>query len=111
MPVRLKKRPEFLRIAAANNKFVTPGLILQALAHAEPGKPSRIGFTVSRKVGNAVARNRARRRLRAVMVERVRDGFPASFDLVLIGRTTTLDRPYADLRRDLDHALKRLRIL
>ena len=109
-PERLKKRPEFLRVAAANNKFVTPGLILQALPHGEPGALCRIGFTVTRKVGNSVARNRARRRLRAIVAERAQEGFPRSFDLVVIGRTTTLDRPYADLKRDLAWAMKRLNI-
>ncbi|MEX1206259.1 MAG: ribonuclease P protein component [Dongiaceae bacterium] len=59
---RLKRRPDFLRVAGTRRKSVTPGLILQARprAAAEPGV-FRVGFTVSRKVGGAVARNRARR--------------------------------------------------
>ena len=68
----------------------------------------RVGFTVSRKVGNAVARNRARRRLRAavdrVMPSRARPGH----DFVVIGRAGTLTRPFDSLVRDLTTALRRL---
>ena len=67
---RLKKRPEFLAVAGTRRKHVTPGLILQVRRHDDrqrpaPGEPPiRVGLTASRKVGNAVVRNRARRRLR-----------------------------------------------
>ena len=115
---RLKRRPEFLRVAATRRKWVAPGLILQA-RRQEPAtdtrdgeiaeaRPPRVGFTVSRKVGNAVARNRARRRLRAA-AEMVmpRDAAPGE-DYVLIGRAGTLTRPFADLLADLAAGLRRL---
>ncbi|MBT4720919.1 MAG: ribonuclease P protein component, partial [Rhodospirillaceae bacterium] len=58
--VHLKKRGEFLRVASARRKFVTPSLILQARPHdesdAEDTAPIRVGFTGSRRVGNAVVR-------------------------------------------------------
>jgi ribonuclease P protein component len=117
---RLKRRPDFLKVAAARTKWVTPGLILQARrrpstpASGEPRTAAagdspedlvRVGFTVSRKVGDAVRRNRARRRLRAVagevMAERGRPGY----DYVLIGRGATVERPYAALIEDLETAL------
>ena len=74
---RLKKRRDFLFVARKGRKWATPGLVLQAWSPArgdqleDNTKSSleqsvRIGYTVSRKVGNAVARNRAKRRLRAV---------------------------------------------
>lgn len=69
---------------------------------------ARVGFTASRKVGNAVARNRAKRRLRALSVEVLaRHGVPGQ-DYVLIARATTPTRPYAALRKDLERALRRL---
>ncbi len=121
---RLKQRREFLWVAAANRKWVTPGLILQARA-VDPAKPPRrgtrvcaqgdagaqgshVGFTVSRKVGNAVARNRARRRLRAAANEVLPDHAKETLDYVIIGRRQTLKRPYADLVGDLTTALKHL---
>lgn len=120
---RLRKRPDFLKVAAARSKWVTPGLILQARRRkageggvgrrvereaAEEADLVRVGFTVSRKVGNAVRRNRARRRLRAVAAEVLpRDG-QAGYDYVLIGRGGTLDRPYVALVADLRTALQRV---
>ncbi len=68
----------------------------------------RIGFTVSRKVGNAVRRNRARRRLRAVVAEVIPEHGRVGCDYVLIGRAGTLDRRYADLVADLRTALARI---
>lgn len=108
---RLKRRPEFLAVAASRRRWVAPGLILQAAARpkdsALPPAP-RIGFTASRKVGIAVARNRARRRLKAAtdaVLPRV--GQPG-FDYVVIARTETLTRRFADLVADLETALKRV---
>jgi len=111
---RLKNRPEFLAVAGARRKHVAPGLILQVRRHDDrqrpaPGEPLlRVGLTASRKVGNAVARNRARRRLR----EAARLLLPANavpgYDLVLVARGETVVRPWADLLSDLTAGLKRL---
>jgi ribonuclease P protein component len=62
-PQRLKRRAEFLHVAAKGRKAPMPGLVLQALARNDAA-PVRLGFTVTKKVGNAVVRNRTRRRLR-----------------------------------------------
>jgi ribonuclease P protein component len=101
---RLKKRREFLRAASRGKRAARPGLVLQAVA-GEPGQV-RVGFTVTKKVGNAVVRNRARRRLK----EAVRLSLPtdqaAGWDLVLIGRDGTGKRPFAKLIEDLRGALK-----
>ncbi|MBU6506466.1 MAG: ribonuclease P protein component [Alphaproteobacteria bacterium] len=104
---RLKRRVEFLAVAASRRKHVTPGLILQAAPHAG-ADATRVGFTASKKVGIAVARNRARRRLRAA-AERVidRHGAPGH-DFVLIARTATLTRSFADLVGDLEAALRQV---
>ena len=106
----LKKRRDFLRAAKSGVKSVTPGLILQVRPSADAaqaGTGIRVGFTVSRKVGNAVTRNRARRRLRH-LAERVLDGRAArGRDYVLIGRRETVARPYEALVKDLEEALDR----
>lgn len=109
---RLPARRDFLRLQAAGNKQVTPGFILQAAPLPEgiaSARGPRIGFTASKKVGNAVARNRARRRLRALAREVLAPLAAPGFDFVLIGRQGTLDRDYATMARDLKNALRRLR--
>jgi ribonuclease P protein component len=104
---RLKKRPEFLKVAAARVKWVTPGLILQARQRTSPEEAAaiRVGFTVSRKVGQATERNRARRRLRAAATEVLPRYARPGYDYVVIGRRETLDRPYDRLLDDLRQAV------
>lgn len=108
---RLKRRPEFLAVAASRRRWVAPGLILQAARRPEesslPPAP-RIGFTASKKVGIAVARNRARRRLRAAVEAVLPKAGTPGFDYVVVARTETLTRPFADLVADLETALKRV---
>jgi len=108
---RLKTRADFLRVAAARGKAVTPGLILQAAPQpkeSDHGERVRVGFTASRKVGNAVVRNRAKRRLRAVAADVLpRLGRPG-VDYVLIARAATGERPYPALVADLETALRRV---
>jgi len=114
--LRLKHRPDFLRVAATRKKWAAPGLILQVRAHAAGGIPSRadellrVGFTVSKKVGNSVARNRAKRRLRAITAEVLPVYAKPGFDLVLIGRRATITRPYTKLVGDLLSALDKMGI-
>jgi len=108
---RLKRRPEFLAVAASRRRWVAPGLILQAARRPEdsvlPLAP-RIGFTASRKVGMAVERNRARRRLKAA-AERVLPAHGApGFDYVAIARRETITRRFDDLVADFATAVDRL---
>jgi ribonuclease P protein component len=103
-PERLKRRAEFLRAASKGRKAAVHGLVLQALARDDDGA-ARVGFTVTKKVGNAVIRNRTRRRLKEAARLLWRDQPVAGVDLVLIGRDTTRGRPFADLIDDLRRAL------
>jgi ribonuclease P protein component len=124
---RLKTRPQFLKVAAARRKWVTPGLVLQAarrqrgedraapVARMEPAsRPAgedaevRVGFTVTRKVGNAVERNRVKRRLRAAAAEVFPRLGRVGTDYVVVGRVATLRRPFSALRADLEQAIRRL---
>jgi ribonuclease P protein component len=101
---RLKRRTEFLRVAAKGRKAAVHGLVLQALPRADTA-PARLGFTVTRKVGNAVIRNRTRRRLKEAARLLLRGTPLSGVDLVLIGRDATRGRPFADLTDDLRRAL------
>lgn len=118
---RLKRRADYLRVAGTRIKAVMPGVILQAApaqagggtqqpipGTASSGTTVRLGFTCSRKVGNAVARNRARRRLKALAAEIFPDHAELGRDYVLIGREATVARDFASLRRDVEGGLKRL---
>ena len=114
--VRLKRRADFLRVARTGQRYATPGLVLQvAQRQGDTGDGSEaslgIGFTASKKVGNAVARNRAKRRLRAAVDAVMPRHAAANRDYVLIGRQATLHRPFADLQRDLLKALGRTKSL
>lgn len=111
---RLKRRREFLAVAGSGERAVAPGLILQAGRpagdDASDAQGPRVGFTASRKVGNAVARNRARRRLRAASEAVLKPHGVGGRDYVLVARQATVDRPFAELVEDLAGALKRLKL-
>lgn len=113
--VHLKRRSEYLRVAREGRSAALPGLILQlrrgdddALGGWDGEAPLRLGVTVTRKVGNAVIRNRVRRRLRAVARQVLPGTGAAGCDCVLIGRAATVRRPFAALVADLTTALGRL---
>src|SRR5438067_1644715 len=97
---RLKNRADFLRVAAGRRRAVRPAFIVQAAP--QPTEDA------SRTVGNAVVRNRAKRRLRAIAAEVLPQmGHPGT-DYVLVARATASERPYAELLGDLEGALRQL---
>ena len=104
--IRLKKRPQFLAVAAKARKAPMPGLVLQALRRDDDGV-ARVGFTVTKKVGNSVVRNRTRRRLKEALRAVERETPLTGVDLVLIGRDGTGRRSFPDLVEDLRKALRK----
>jgi ribonuclease P protein component len=105
----LRKRAEFLSVAANGKRWVAPGFILQIGAAHEPLPNVRYGLTASRKIGNAVTRNRARRRLRALAAQIMPHAL-SEHDYVLIARASTPTCVFADLQEDLTKGLKRLKL-
>ncbi|MBK5946098.1 ribonuclease P protein component [Rhodobacter veldkampii DSM 11550] len=108
----LRKRAEFLRAAQARRQG-TPGFLLQARPRRpdEPVPPDliRVGFTCSKKLGNAVARNRAKRRLRAIARAVLPQSARPGWDYVLVGRPgATAERDFAALLADLSRALTQI---
>ena len=103
-PYRLKKRADFLRAASRGKKAAIGGVVLQALPRDDE-KPARLGFTVTKKVGNAVIRNRTRRRLKEAVRLLLAKHPVTGFDLVLIGRDSTRKRNFIALQGDIRRAL------
>ena len=87
---------------------MTPGLILQACRQPTDENAVRVGYTASRRVGGAVERNRARRRLRAAVAAVMPQHAKRGHDYVVIARTGSLRRPFGALVHDLEAALRRL---
>lgn len=106
----LKKRSEFLAAAKAK-RVPTSGFLLQARRREAPDAVPglRVGFTCSKKIGNAVARNRAKRRLRALARDVLLHQGKPGWDYVLIGKPgATINREFSALKTDLETALSRL---
>jgi len=114
---RITGRPDYLAVAATGRKWVTPSFILQASPPApvsdnsdnnETLAPARVGFTVSKKVGNAVKRSRARRRLKEAARLYFPEKAPAGWGYVIIGRAAAIDYPFEKMGADMRWALAKL---
>ena len=107
----LKNRHDFLRVRAAARRWAAPGLVLQAAPMPEVDAEEelvRVGYTASRRIGNAVARNRAKRRLRATVAHVMPTSAQCGCDYVVIARAATLTRTFDALVGDLTAALARV---
>lgn len=104
----IRARRDFLA-AKSGAQTGAPAFLLQARARADSDPTIRVGFTVTKKLGNAVRRNRIRRRLRAAAAAIVPLHGAPGVDYVFIARRAAFDRPYAALLDDLQRALLRLR--
>lgn len=101
---RLTRRAEFLAVAAKGRRAARPAMVVQALPREQP--EVRLGFTATKKIGNAVVRNRAKRRLRAAARLMLAEAPAAGWDVVLIARDGTGARPWDKLLGDLRGALR-----
>ncbi len=119
--LHLTKRFEFLRVSKNGTTVPKPSFVLQFFSHVEvpaeiPEKlttpPVRFGFTASRKVGNAVKRNRAKRRLRALVQKNLplmQTAFSKPLDIVFVARSRTGELPFARLERDFQETFALMR--
>ena len=107
--VTLKNRSDFLRIASKGKKVVTDAMVVQAAhSHDSAEYNIRIGYTASKKTGNAVDRNRIKRRMRAAAREIITQYGQPGIDYVLIGRRFCVQSPYDTLCKDLENAIHQL---
>lgn len=102
----LRRRQDFLAAARAPYQSM-PGLVVQLRSRNDEAPP-RVGFTVTKRCGNAVVRNRIRRRLREAARLRLPALARAGHDYVVIGRAVALTRSFADLQTDLETAIAKL---
>jgi|GEM_PF-3179383 len=113
LPPRPQKRREFLRIASTGDRLVTPGIVLQrGPRHDNPkntdaNRPPTIGYTASRKVGNAIARNLVKRRMREIARSLLQHYLPNDRDYVLVGRRAATKRSLQRMAVDIQKALEK----
>ncbi|MBU3079109.1 ribonuclease P protein component [Sphingomonas sp. XMGL2] len=103
----MRRRPDFL---AANSalRAPMPGFVLLARPRGDGDPVRRLGITVTKKIGNAVVRNRVKRRFRALGRELMPAFGIAGADHVLIARAGGVESDFAKLRADLEKALRKL---
>ena len=109
--VTLKKRSEFLRVRGGS-RWATSAFVLETKPRtseqAETASGPRFGFTITKALGGAVVRNRIRRRLKAAIIEVSGSGSHANYDYVVVARAAALERPFPDLKKDLEQAFQRV---
>lgn len=101
---RLKKRSEFLAVRAGEKR--RGRLFLLEVLDRKDADPPRLGITVTRKVGNAVVRNRIRRRIREAVRQYAGNDMATGNDYVVVGRNEVLDVPFESLKRELSRRIR-----
>ncbi len=108
---KMKKRKEFVRLAAVGEKVVTKSFVMQYAEREDT--EVRVGYTASKKVGGAVQRNKAKRRMRALVGEHIRlnaeSGMSRGYDIVFIARYSMVDRDFSKIQKDFQGAIQVLK--
>ncbi len=107
MPLPMRKRSDFIN-ANRGQRHAAPGFVILDFARGDDDPTVRIGITITKKVGNAVVRNRMRRRFRELARPLLPKLAQAGHDYVLIGRDGGIERDFAVLSMELERGLSRL---
>jgi ribonuclease P protein component len=102
---RLKSRPQFLAVRAGESRRGRT-FLLEVLDRQEPDAEARVGFTVTKKHGNAVERNRMRRRLKEAVRQSAGFAMKPGHDYVIVARREVLQVPFAELAAQLSDRIK-----
>jgi len=112
-PASIRLRRDFLSAAASGDKFITQSFILQRRAreaeHPAGQEICRFGYTVTRKMGSAVLRNRIKRRLREAVRLKAAAFATPGYDYVIISRHKALSCDFSELTRDMEFAFSRIK--
>jgi ribonuclease P protein component len=104
---RVRRRSEYLAVQLAGKKIQSDSFLIFLLAHPEREElPARLGVTVSKKVGNAVERNRVKRLVREAF-RRHKRRFPSGIEVVFIAKRTAVERSYVEIERELERLCRR----
>ncbi|HET6387757.1 ribonuclease P protein component [Hyphomicrobium sp.] len=107
----LKARSEFLAVRGGRRSS-TPAFLIEMRERPADAKRAgdgpRFGFTITKKIGNAVTRNRIRRRLKAAFAADLKQRQLGACDYVVVARHAALDRPYALILGDIGQAMSAL---
>jgi len=106
---KIKSRKDFVKIQKKGSKIISAGVVLQCLNNSNQENPSRFGFTASKKVGGAVQRNKAKRRMRSLVFDVMKKFETKGWDYVLIARKEIVHRKYQKLKNDLIWSMKNLK--
>ena len=106
-PARLRKRAEFLAVRRGEKRRGRL-VLLEVLDRGDAG-PARVGFTVTKKVGNAAVRNRVRRRLKEAVRTHAAGDMQRGNDYVIVGREDVLAAPFAEIMTELSRRLRKTR--
>lgn len=102
---RMRRSADFARAVRTGARAGRNTLVVHLVTRTDPGPGPAVGFVVSKGVGNAVTRNRVKRRLRALTAERL-DGLPTDVDVVVRALAPAAGADYASLGHDLDGAVR-----
>jgi ribonuclease P protein component len=109
-PERLRANPLFKQVFHGGRSYAEPLVVLHILRLPDSPHVRETGFSVSKKVGNAVVRNRTRRRLREA-VRALLPGLPTGFRAVVVARSKAAEAPFADLAEAVRRAYVRAGLL
>jgi len=107
----IKKSSDFKLISRLGKKWVSKSFVMLVLKHKDPKSSSRLGLTVSRKVGNAVVRNKVKRRFREIFKLCSESCNISGLDIVLIGRYSSPKREFSLIKDDFIWCLKKLELV
>ena len=106
----IKKRIDFVKVSKKGKKFFTQGFILQkykrSFSSKEKENTARVGFTITKKVGSAVVRNKIKRRFRAIIKEVLNNYLKKNYDYVIVANKKSLVMDYKELKKDVIKVIK-----